>query len=382
MSEFETTAQGCRLATSVGGVLTGRGADIIIIDDSLKPEEALSQAQRQAANGWFDPHPLQSTEPHPDGCHHPDHAPGARKPALGNDPGNDLAGHALAQEDWEVVRLAAIAEDDESYTLDTELGPYSFARQRGEALHPERQPLPTLEQIRCTLGEYNFVGQHQQMPAPQGGGMVKAVWFRSYAPNERPDKFERIVQSWDTANKASELSDFSVCTTWGIKGKDLYLLHVLRKRMEYPELKRAVREQCQAFEASVVLIEDKASGTQLIQELIQEGLHAVTRYQPQSDKIMRMHAQTAMIENGFVHLPKEAGWLAEYVHELTAFPKGKHDDQVDSTAQMLDWFKQAGREPQDWMWQQYKQAQARGPEPARPEPLSVMAKRLGILRPL
>jgi predicted phage terminase large subunit-like protein len=147
------------------------------------------------------------------------------------------------------------------------------------------------------------------------------------------------VQSWDTANKATELSDFSVCTTWGIAGKELYLLHVLRRRMEYPELKRAVREQCQAFGANVVLIEDKASGTQLIQELVQDGLHAVTRYQPQSDKIMRMHAQTATIENGFVHLPKEAGWLAEYVHEMTAFPRGRHDDQVDSTAQMLDWFK-------------------------------------------
>ena len=81
-----------------------------------------------------------------------------------------------------------------------------------------------------------------------------------------------------------------------------------------------------------VLIEDKASGTQVIQELVQEGPHAVTRYQPQSDKIMRMHAQTAMIENGFVHLPKEAAWLAEYLHKLTVFPKGKHDDQVDSTA--------------------------------------------------
>jgi predicted phage terminase large subunit-like protein len=120
------------------------------------------------------------------------------------------------------------------------------------------------------------------------------------------------VQSWDTANKASEFSDFSVCTSWGIKGKDLYLLNVLLKWMEYPELKRAVCEQCEAFEASVVLIEDKASGTQLIQELIEQGPHAVTRYQPQSDKIMRMQAQTAMIENGFVHLPKEAVWLAEY----------------------------------------------------------------------
>ena len=90
----------------------------------------------------------------------------------------------------------------------------------------------------------------------------------------------------------------------------------------------------------------QASGTQLIQESIGQGLHAITRYQPQSDKIMRMHAQTAMIENGFVHLPKEAGWLADYLHELTVFPRGKHDDQVDSTPQMLDWFKRGGQEPQ------------------------------------
>jgi phage terminase large subunit-like protein len=126
------------------------------------------------------------------------------------------------------------------------------------------------------------------MPTPLSGGLVKAAWFKHYAASELPQRFERVVQSWDTANKATELSDFSVCTSWGIKGKDLYLLHVLRKRMEYPELKRAVREQRDAFEASVVLIEDKASGTQLIQELVQEGLHAVTRYQPQSDKIVRI----------------------------------------------------------------------------------------------
>jgi predicted phage terminase large subunit-like protein len=115
--------------------------------------------------------------------------------------------------------------------------------------------------------------------------------------------------------------------------------------MEYPELKRAVREQYERFDPAVVLIEDKASGTQLIQELIAEGLHTVTRYRPQSDKIMRMHAQTAMIQNGFVYLPGQAPWLAQYLAELTAFPNAKHDDQVDSTAQALDWFKAATREP-------------------------------------
>jgi predicted phage terminase large subunit-like protein len=212
-------------------------------------------------------------------------------------------------------------------------------RRRGEALHPDREPLETLEHIRRTIGEYNFAGQYQQSPAPLGGGMVKAEWFKRYRENERPERFDRIVQSWDTANKATELSDFSVCTTWGVSGKHLFLLGVFRRRLEYPALKRAVREQQSLFDATVVLIEDKASGTQLIQELIEDGCHAVTRYQPTIDKIMRLNAQTGMIDSGFVYIPEDAAWLAEYLHELTVFPKGKHDDQVDSTAQFLDWLK-------------------------------------------
>jgi len=159
---------------------------------------------------------------------------------------------------------------------------------------------------------------------------VKEDWFKRYAANERTESFNRIVQSWDTANKATELSDFSVCTTRGVRGTDLFLLNVL---------KRAVREQQSLFKATVVLIEDKASGTQLIQGLIVDGCHGVTRYKPECDKIMRLHAQTAIIENGFGHLPEAAPWLAEYLHEMTVFPRGKHDDQVDSTAQFLDWFK-------------------------------------------
>jgi predicted phage terminase large subunit-like protein len=178
------------------------------------------------------------------------------------------------------------------------------------------------------------------------------------------------VQSWDTANKATELSDFSVCTSWGVAGKSLYLIDVLRRRMEYPELKRAVHAQYERFEPSVILIEDKASGTQLIQELVADGLHAVTRYRPQSDKIMRLHPQTAMIENGFVHVPERAPWLAPYLAELTTFPNGKHDDQVDSTAQMLDWFKQAGREP-GGLYQYYKMLAAELPDPQTVDPASL-----------
>jgi predicted phage terminase large subunit-like protein len=160
----------------------------------------------------------------------------------------------------------------------------------------------------------------------------------------RPAAFERLVQSWDTANKASELNDFSVCTSWGIAGPNLYLLDLLRRRIDYPELKRAVIAEYARQKPDVVLIEDKASGTQLLQELVATGIHAVRRYRPQADKVMRLHAQTATIENGFVHLPQAAPWLAEYLHELAVFPHGRFDDQVDATAQFLDWFKQARRE--------------------------------------
>jgi len=345
--EFETTAQGCRLATSVGGVLTGRGADIIVIDDPLKPEEALSQTQRRAANEWFD-HTLHSRLN--------DKQKGAIILIMHRLHEDDLVGHVLAQEDWEVVRFPAIAEEDETYAVETVWGPRHFTRRRGEALHPEREPPAMLEQIRRTIGEYNFAGQYQQAPSPLGGGLVKPVWFSHYTPSELPQSFDRVVQSWDTANKATELSDFSVCTSWGIKGKDLYLLDVLHRRMEYPELKRSVREKYERFRPGVVLIEDKASGTQLIQELVQQGLYAVTRYRPQSDKVMRMHAQTAVIENGFVRVPDAAPWLAQYLHEMTVFPNGKHDDQVDSTAQLLDWFKRgAGPTSNAGIFELYRQ---------------------------
>ena len=363
VQEFITTRQGYRLATSTGGVLTGRGADIILIDDPLKPEEALSEAQRQAANEWFD-HTLYSRQN--------DKRHGAIVIIMQRLHEDDLVGHVLGQEQWEVLSFPAIAEKDEEHGIETILEPRCFTRRQGEALHPDREPLEVLDRIRRTIGEYNFAGQYQQSPAPLGGGMVKAEWFKRYRENERPERFDRIVQSWDTANKATELSDFSVCTTWGVKGKDLFLLAVFRRRLEYPALKRAVREQHSLFDANVVLIEDKASGTQLIQELIADGCHAVTRYQPTTDKIMRLNAQTGAIENGFVHIPETAPWLSEYLHEMTVFPKGKHDDQVDSTAQFLDWFKKPFPSQGYYEWLRQK-AEALKQQSKPPSPKTVWA---------
>jgi len=333
VQEFVTTAHGYRLATSVGGVLTGRGADLIVIDDPLKPDQALSEAERKAVNEWYDNTLYTRLNDKQRGCIilimqrlHED----------------DLVGHVLEQENWEVVRFPAIAEQDEEHVIETPMGRQRFSRRAGEVLHPARESRQTLDHIRQTLGEYNFAGQYQQAPAPLGGGLVKAEWFKTCEPADLPARFDQTVQSWDTANKPAELSDYSVCTTWGLKDRRIYLLQVVRKRMEYPELKRREREQARAFGATVVLIEDKASGTQLIQELISEGLYTVKRYQPEGDKVMRMNAQTGAIENGFVYLPRDAAWLADYLHELTTFPNSKYDDQADSTSQALAWINKNG----------------------------------------
>jgi hypothetical protein len=177
---------------------------------------------------------------------------------------DDLVGHVLQQENWEVVSFPAIAEKDERFLIETPYGVRRYRRRPDDILHPERESRDTLQTISRALGQYNFASQYQQAPVPLGGGMVKTGWFKFYAPNEIPERFDQVVQSWDTANKVSQLSDYSVCTTWGIKDRQLYLLHVLRKQMEYPELKRGVREQCQIHHATVVLIEDRASGTQLL----------------------------------------------------------------------------------------------------------------------
>jgi predicted phage terminase large subunit-like protein len=174
---------------------------------------------------------------------------------------------------------------------------------------------------------------------------VDPRWFGTYEQHQLPEKFTLVLQSWDTATKVSQLNDYSVCTTWGIKGKQIYLLNVFRKRLSYPDLKRAVREQHGLYQPSVVLIEDRSSGTQLLQELKQEGLYAVQAAAPEGDKVMRLHAQTATVENGFVFLPRDSPWRENYLDELAAFPNSRYDDQVDSTSQALSWLMQRSQEP-------------------------------------
>jgi len=336
VSEFMTTSQGFRLSTSIGGVLTGRGADFIILDDPLKPDDALSETRRTSVNQWYDNTLLSRLN---------SKETGVIIIVMQRLHQDDLVGHVLSQGDWEVLSFPAIAERDEVHLIDSPLGRRRFERKQGQALQPARESLETLKIIRQTIGEYNFASQYQQDPMPLGGAMVKTDWLRRYDSTTCPSTFSCVVQSWDTANKSGELNDFSVCTTWGVFNGHYYLLDVFRKRLNYPDLKRAVIELARQHKADSIVIEDKASGTQLIQELKhQDALYGIKPYEPPpgSDKVLRLHTQTALFESGRVLLPVSAPWLDEYQRELTSFPGSKYDDQVDSTTQALDYLKKNG----------------------------------------
>ena len=338
LAELVTTRGGYRIATSVGGVLTGRGADVILIDDPMKPTDAMSESRRAAANDWFDSTLYSRLN---------DKAKGRIVIVMQRLHEDDLAGHVMRRGGWELVSFPAIAEDDERHVVETPFGG-EFRRGCGEALDPAREPIEILQKIRQTIGEMNFAAQYQQRPGPAGGGMIKAAWFRRFS--DRPANFDRIVQSWDTANKASELADYSVCTTWGLKSEKFYLLNVFRKKLSYPDLKRAVIEEDSRFSPEAILIEDRASGTQLIQELIAAGCSRATRCSPEGDKIMRLYAQRRRSRTALSFCPTRPPGSPTISPSCTTFPAGRHDDQVDSTAQALAWAraKRPGMTAEDW----------------------------------
>jgi predicted phage terminase large subunit-like protein len=248
---------------------------------------------------------------------------------------DDLAGHVEELDDWVTLRLPAIAEEDAQIPI----GPGKVhERSAGDILHPMREPLAVLEGLKLALGSTIFSAQYQQCPVPPDREVVQWSWFKRYAVPP-PQHAMSICQSWDTASKADEQHDFSVCTTWGVAGGDLYLLDVDRARRDFPSLKRRIVEQATQWKARNIIIEDKGSGTSLIQQLRTEhnGIPYPAAFLPRDDKITRLHAQSARIEAGHVWLPERAPWLEDLRAEIASFPHGRHDDQVDSISQFLSW---------------------------------------------
>ena len=283
-SEVETTHRGLRLATSIGGTLTGRGGDLIVIDDPLKPLDALSQSKRESANQWFANTLLSRLD---------DKRTSAIVIVMQRVHMDDLTGFVTGGSDeWTVLTLPAMAEEDESIRIGDERWHH---RRVGDLLHPEREPLAVLESMRQSLGSDLFSAQYQQAPVPEGGAMIKRAWVRRYeTPPPRTDR-SRIIQSWDTASKAGPENDWSVCTTWLVENKIYYLLDVERGRYDFPTLRNRVLAQWQRWEPTRLLIEDTAAGTGLIQDLGRSGCHAIA-VKPERDKIARMAIQTGKFE--------------------------------------------------------------------------------------
>jgi predicted phage terminase large subunit-like protein len=323
-TEIELTARGFRLATSVGGTLTGRGGDLIVIDDPLKPDDAHSETKRNAANEWFKNTLLSRLD---------DKRTGAIIIVMQRVHMDDLTGFVTTQSsEWRVLSLPAIAEIDEVIPISDRK---VHRRRVGEALSPEREPLSVLENLKTQLGSDAFSAQYQQMPVPPGGATIKRHWIKRYA--ELPLQRERslILQSWDTASKGGPENDFSVCTTWFIsRDRRWYLIDVWRKRVDYPELKAAVRTLASRHAAERVLVEDAGAGISLVQELLGE-VDGILAVKPNRDKITRMSVVSSKFESGLVFLPERAPWLADFEAELFAFPGSRHDDQCDSVSQAL-----------------------------------------------
>jgi predicted phage terminase large subunit-like protein len=322
--EVATTANGYRLATSIDGTLTGRGGDIVIIDDPLKPADALSDSKRERVNDRYNNTLLSRLD---------DKQHGRIVVVMQRLHMDDLTGWLLRSSDeWTLLELPAIAEDEQRVLIGD--GKYHF-RRVNDLLHLEREPLVVLERLKEQFGSDTFAAQYQQRPVPPGGAMVKRAWARRY--DHLPPRSEsRVIQSWDTASKERAQNDWSVCSTWYVHEKRFYLADVLRGRYDYPTLKARAIDHASAHQPSRILVEDAGVGTALIAELNRAGITALP-VKPDRDKVTRMSIASAKFEAGLVLLPSSAPWIIALEDELFSFPHGGHDDQVDSISQALNY---------------------------------------------
>jgi predicted phage terminase large subunit-like protein len=328
---WATNRGGDYFAIGVGGAVTGKGADILIIDDPHSEQEAaLSETNPEIYDKtyeWYTSGPRQRLQPG-----------GSIIMVMTRWSKKDLTGQVLKAamnrdtgEEWEVIEFPALWEDD------TPLWPEFWSQKELLAL---REELP--------VGKW--MAQYMQQPTSEVSAIIKREWWKIWEP-ENPPPCEFIIQSWDTAFLKSERSDYSACTTWGVFYKDddtgipqanIILLNSFKRRMEFPELKQKAYQQYQEWEPDSLIIEAKASGAPLVFELRAMGL-PVQEYTPSkgNDKISRLNAVADIFASGRVWVP-ETRWAEELVEEVASFPSGEHDDLVDSTSQAIMRFRRGG----------------------------------------
>jgi len=325
--EFETSRRGYRFTASVGGTLTGRGGDVLIIDDPIKANDANSVVALEGAVNWFRNTALSRLD-----------NPGeslivVTMQRLHTD---DLSG-ILIESGWPKLVLPAIATEPMDYLVaDGEV----YHRPAGQLLQPDRDSMEALEEIRREVGSRVFAAQYQQNPTPPEGNLIKAEWLERYQVALDRTSYRHVVLSCDPAGKAGVLNDYTAITIAGVSNQEIHLLHVVRGHWSVLQMRDHIVALALQWKPDLILIEDTSSGMGLIQLLREQSSLSIVGRHPKDDKETRMCRHQGRFEAGRVLLPVEAPWLAEFESELLSFPSGRYDDQVDAFMLFLDWFSQ------------------------------------------
>jgi predicted phage terminase large subunit-like protein len=323
--ELRTTAGGVRKAVSLGGATTGFGADLIIVDDLMKAQDAGSEARREIVTTYYREALLSRLNAPTEGSII------AVQQRLHED---DLPALLMASGTYVHLNLPAIAEAQQRLPL---YNGRTWTRPPGNVLDPVRVRLSALEALRAEMGSAGFTAQYQQNPVPPDGALVRIERLNLIDTPPARNRVHRLVQSWDTAIKDSPSAAFSVCTTWGWRDRVWYLMDLRRERLEYPDLKAMVRHQLTSWRADEVLIEDSGNGHALWNQLKNEGIYNISLPKPRGSKVERLTGQLDMLQSPRVAVPTQMPWWADLARELRAFPNASYDDQVDSISQFLAW---------------------------------------------
>lgn len=345
-TKYDTTATGFRLATSVGAMVTGEGGDRVVVDDPINPEQARSDVERETANRWWDE--TMTTRFNNDAA--------AGVIVMQRLHEDDLTGHLIEQGGWHHLCLPAEYERKHPFvypkTIKTDAGTTIAGDPRevdGQLLEPVRLSAERLTELRRGLGSYGFAGQMQQRPAPEGGGMFKAEWWKRYEPDQIPHVWQNVVASWDMrfSDSQSAQSSFVVGQVWGINGVQRYLLGQIRAKLSFTDSVKAVQAMANWMpDARSKLIEKKANGAAVI-DTLSATVSGMIPIEPEGGKEVRAAACEPLVEAGNVFLPAgqfipaPAGYeptpVDEFIGEHSAFPNGQNDDQVDAMTQVLNW---------------------------------------------
>jgi predicted phage terminase large subunit-like protein len=329
--KWSTSAGGQYYAAGVGGALAGRGADLFVIDDPHSEQDVKTNSRLafDTAWSWFQTGPLQRLMPG-----------GAIIVIMTRWSLLDLTGRLLDYQTknpeavpWEIVELPAILNEDE---------------ENEKSLWPEQWPLAALKSTKASIDPRYWNAQYMQQPTSDNSAIISRKMWRIWEGDE-PPKCEYVIQSWDTAFETKTNSDYSACTTWGVFYNEfendkpqVILLDAFKDRMAFPELKAIALKHYKEWEPDAFVVEKKAAGAPLIQELRAMGI-AVDEFSPSrgNDKIVRLNAVSDLFASGSVWAP-DSRWAREVIEEVASFPNGEHDDYVDTTSQALLRFRRGG----------------------------------------